>query len=46
MLTVPVEEGAAGNVESVLRPGYALHGERILRAAQVGVGASTAGGAN
>lgn len=40
MFTVPVAEGApAGKVESVLRPGYSLHGERLLRAAQVGVGA-------
>ncbi|KAL1508059.1 hypothetical protein AB1Y20_007655 [Prymnesium parvum] len=37
MLTVPVE-GAEGKVEAVLRPGYILHGERILRAAEVGVG--------
>ena len=37
MLMVPVE-GSAGNVESVLRPGYTIHGERVLRAAQVGVG--------
>ena len=38
MLTVPVAKGAdAGNVEQVLRPGYLLH-ERVLRAAQVGVG--------
>ena len=37
MLTVPVES-SPGNVESVLRPGYTIHGERVLRAAQVGVG--------
>ena len=29
---------AKGTVAAVLRPGYALHGERLLRAAQVGVG--------
>jgi molecular chaperone GrpE (heat shock protein) len=40
MLTVPVEHDT-GNVETVLRPGYMIHGERIVRAAQVGVGAST-----
>mmetsp|Transcript_28139 Transcript_28139/g.71995 ORF Transcript_28139/g.71995 Transcript_28139/m.71995 type:complete len:232 (-) Transcript_28139:349-1044(-) len=40
MLTVPVE-GTGGNVETILRPGYSLH-DRILRAAQVGVGAKNA----
>ena len=40
MLTVPVE-GAGGLVQQLLRPGYSLHGERLLRPAQVGVGAST-----
>ena len=39
MLTVPVA-GTPGNVETVLRPGYILQGDRILRAAQVGVGAA------
>ena len=39
VFTVPVAEGqATGNVEEVFRPGYLLH-ERVLRAAQVGVGA-------
>ena len=47
MLTVPVEASAAdgaskvGTVQTVLRPGYVLYdGERVLRAAQVGVGAA------
>jgi molecular chaperone GrpE (heat shock protein) len=35
MLTVPSDN--PGYVESILRPGYALH-ERVVRAAQVGVG--------
>ena len=41
MLTVPVKEGApCGMIETILRPGWALHsGERVIRAAQVGVGA-------
>ena len=38
MFPVPVEPGSTGKVEAVLRPGYVLHGERVLRAAQVGVG--------
>ena len=39
MMTVPVAEAeAAGTVRTVLRPGYVLHSERVLRAAQVGVG--------
>jgi len=39
MFTVPIGDGdQTGNVESVFRPGYSLHGERVLRAAQVGVG--------
>ena len=38
MFTVEAEDGADANViSSVFRPGYVLHGERILRAAQVGV---------
>ena len=38
---VPIEKGRpSGLVESILRPGYVLHGERVLRAAQVGVGAA------
>ena len=38
MFTVKAEDGADANViSSVFRPGYVLHGERILRAAQVGV---------
>lgn len=38
---VPIERGRpSGLVESILRPGYVLHGERVLRAAQVGVGAA------
>jgi len=43
MFTVPVE-GSAGNVESIVRAGYMMHGERLLRAAQVGVGASAGEG--
>lgn len=35
MLAVPGEE--VGTIASVLRPGYRLHDERVLRAAQVGV---------
>jgi molecular chaperone GrpE len=39
VFTVPVAEGVdPGNVESIFRPGYILH-DRVLRAAQVGVGA-------
>lgn len=37
MLTVPVQQDP-GLVETILRPGYEYHGERMLRAAQVGVG--------
>lgn len=42
MLTVPSADPATtGTVQTVLRPGYVLHGgERVLRAAQVGVGAA------
>lgn len=41
MYTQPTEPGGpkAGEVASVFRPGYVLHGERVLRAAQVGVAA-------
>lgn len=38
MLTVPVEAEHVNTVQTLLRPGYVLHGERVLRAAQVGVG--------
>ena len=45
MFAVPVADGAAtGKVESVLRPGYLMH-ERVLRAAQVGVGTKASEGA-
>ena len=45
MMTVPVAEGKPpGFVEALLRPGYVMHGERVLRAAQVGVGAAGEGG--
>ena len=39
MLSTPVtERSAAGLVEHILRPGYVLKADRVLRAAQVGVG--------
>lgn len=39
LYTVPVAADAStGLVEDIMRPGYVLHGERVLRAAQVGVG--------
>ena len=37
VMVVPAAE-KSGLVETLLRPGYTLHNERILRAAQVGVG--------
>ena len=41
MLTVPVEQPEqVGTVATLLRPGWLMHGERVLRAAQVGVGAA------
>ena len=42
MFMVPVDDAAAaGTIQSIFRPGYSLHGERLLRAAQVGVGAKS-----
>ena len=43
MMTVEVLEAERVNtVQALLRPGYVLHGERVLRAAQVGVGTAAA----
>lgn len=44
MLTVPVAEtDRVGTVATLMRPGYVMHGERVLRAAQVGVGMAASG---
>ena len=46
MFTVPVADGApTGKVEKVIRPGYIIHRERLVRASQVGVGAKASAGA-
>jgi hypothetical protein len=46
MFTVPVADGApTGKVEKVIRPGYVIHRERLVRASQVGVGAKASAGA-